>query len=503
MKNSPQSICPGLRVAQVRWLAAVLALLAAAVLRSADTPPVLRAGAYQADVTPDLGVLIPGGFVAPYANHIHDPLYARALVLDDGTTRVAFVVVDNGALPRVLCDEAKRLVQEKSGLAPSHIAISATHSHSAGSALRMSGPDLTQWMDRDGHTESREPLTPYQSFLARRIADSVQCAINQLEPARVGWGVGRVPDVLFNRRWFVQSEVNRRNPFGGVDAVRMNPPVASPELREPAGPIDPEVCFISVQSRAGRPLALLANFSLHYIGGGQPRDISADYFGMFASRIGELLGASSAGVPFVGIMSNGTSGDVIGRDARVRSEPELPYVKMRRVANIVAAEVYRAYQTVIHRDWVKLDARYEDLVLQPRRPTPEMVEYARRVVAGRPAGEAPWHSQEKTYAEMVLQARAAPAQVHVPVQAFRIGDLSVAVTPVETFAEMGLEIKARTPFAKAFTIELANAWFGYMPTPRQHELGGYETWLGVNRLEKEASQKMTATLLRMMESMRP
>jgi hypothetical protein len=74
---------------------------------------------------------------------------------------------------------------------------------------------------------------------------------------------------------------------------------------------------------------------------------------------------------------------------------------------------------------------------------------------------------------------------------------------VETFAEMGLEIKARAPFAKAFTIELANGWYGYMPTVKQHELGGYESWVGVNRLEKEAAPKMVAALLRMMESMRP
>lgn len=479
----------------------VFLLAGATLLRAAD--PVFRAGAYAADITPELGALIPGGFVAPYATGVHDPLHVRALVLDDGETRIAFAVVDSGALPRAVCDEAKRLIKTQSKIPASHVVISATHTHSAGSALRMSGPDLTQWLDRDGHTQPSEPLTPYQSFLIRRIADSVQCAINRLEPARVGWGVGRAEDQLFNRRWFVKAEAIRRNPFGGVDQVRMNPPVASPELIEPAGPVDPEVCFLSVQSRAGRPLALLANFGLHYIGGGLPTELSADYFGMFAARIGELLGGTAEEYPFVGIMSNGTSGDVIGRDARVRIQPEAPYVKMRRVANIVAAEVYRAYQTVTHRDWVKLDARYEELPLQPRRPTAEMMEHARKVLAGRPAGQAPWHAQEKTYAEIVRQAADAPAELRVPVQAFRIGDLGIAVTPVETFAEMGLELKARTPFAKTFTIELANGWFGYMPTVKQHELGGYESWLGVNRLEKEAAPKMVAALLRMMESMRP
>lgn len=480
-----------------------LTLAGAGVLPAADVATGLRAGADRSDITPHLGVLIPGGFVAPYATRVHDPLSVRTLVLDDGTTRIAFVVVDSGALPRVVCDEAKRRVLQQTGMPASHVVIAATHTHSAGSALRMSGPDLTEWLDRDGHTQSREPMSEYQAFISRRIADSVQCAINRLEPARVGWGVGQVADQVFNRRWYVKSEAIRRNPFGGVDAVRMNPPIASPELVEPAGPTDPDVCFVSVQSRSGRPIALLANYALHYIGGGLAAEISADYFGMFAERIGELLGATSQDPPFVGIMSNGTSADVIGRDPRVRVEPEPPYAKMRRVANIVAAEVYRAYQSVQYRNDVKLDVRYEELALQPRRPTPEMLAYAGRVLAGRPAGEKPWHAQERTYAEMVRQAQDAPAQLQVPVQAFRIGDLAIAVTPVETFAEMGLELKARTPFAKAFTIELANAWYGYMPTVRQHALGGYETWLGVNRLEQDAAPKMLATLLRMMESMRP
>jgi neutral ceramidase len=486
----------------VRMICLVV-LAGATVAPATEGNLVLRAGADRTDITPELGVPIPGGFNPPPASHVHDPLHVRTLVLDDGATRIAFVVADNGALPRVVCDEAKRLVKAQSKLPPSHILISATHSHSAGPAMRMAGPSITQWLDLDGFTDSQEPLTAYQKFLARRISASVQNAITRLEPARVGWGAGQVPEHVFNRRWFVKSEKNRRNPFGGVDRVRMNPPIASPDLIEPAGPTDPEVCFLSVQSVNGRPIALLANYSLHYVGRGHPTALSADYFGMFAERIGELLGASRQDPLFVGIMSNGTSGDIKTIDDRKPYDPEGPYVKMRRVANVVAAEVDRACQSINYQNWVKLDVRYEELALEPRRPSPEMVTHARKVLAGRPPGEAPWHSQEKVYSELVLLALAAPERLNVPVQAVRIGDLAIAVTPVETFAEMGLEIKARAPFAKAFTIELANGWYGYMPTVKQHELGGYESWVGVNRLEKEAAPKMVAALLRMMESMRP
>jgi neutral ceramidase len=92
--------------------------------------------------------------------------------------------------------------------------------------------------------------------------------------------------------------------------------------------------------------------------------------------------------------------------------------------------------------------------------------------------------------------------MRVPLQAFRIGELSVAATPIETFVEVGLEIKARTPFSKAFTISIANGAYGYMPTPAQHKLGGYESWLGTNRVEYEAAPKMIARLLTMMQEMR-
>jgi neutral ceramidase len=88
-------------------------------------------------------------------------------------------------------------------------------------------------------------------------------------------------------------------------------------------------------------------------------------------------------------------------------------------------------------------------------------------------------------------------------QAFRIGDLGIAATPIETFVEVGLEMKAKTPFARTFTISIANGSFGYMPTPEQHKLGGYETWLGTNRVEFEAAPKMIARLLAMLKEMKP
>ena len=286
------------------------------------------------------------------------------------------------------------------------------------------------------------------------------------------------------------------NPFGGQDQVVMNPGVSNPNLLEPAGPTDPEVSFISVQSTQGRPIALLANYSLHYVGGVPQGHISADYFAVFADRLQELLKADRQYPPFVGIMSNGTCGDVNNINFRGPSEKNPPYAKMRIVADDVAQEVLRVYQTVKHRDWVRLQAAQDELTLKIRKPSPEMLARARMVIA-RPDTVKPLHIHEKVYAERTLQMEEWPDKIDIILQAFRIGELGVAAIPFETFAETGLEIKAKSPFKPSFTIELANGSYGYLPTPGQHKLGGYETWLGTNRVEIEASQKIVAKLLQL------
>ncbi|HMF72539.1 MAG TPA: hypothetical protein VK616_13770, partial [Flavitalea sp.] len=233
---------------------------------------VFRAGASTSNITPPLGTPIVGNFVEPPATQIHDELHARCLVLDDGTTQLAFVIVDNVGINQKVFDEAKHQIHERTGLPEEHLLMSAVHTHSATSAAGGSGI-------RRGGWNIGKSLDEYQSFLARRISDGVQVAINNLEPARIGWGSGKVPQHLFNRRWKMKDSVV--NPFGEKEIVKMNPGIRNPDLLEPAGATDPQVSFISVESTSGRPIALLGNYSLHYVGGVPTGDISADYFAVF------------------------------------------------------------------------------------------------------------------------------------------------------------------------------------------------------------------------------
>lgn len=448
---------------------------------------VFRAGASTANITPPLGLGIVGNFgVPPPANYIHDDLHARTLILDDGKTKLAFVVVDNVGIIREVFDEAKRIIFEETQIPKEQILISSDHTHSAVSA---SGQGAKR-----GGWNAESPFDDYQLFVIRRIADGVRVALGNLEPARIGWGSGSVPQHVFNRRWKMKNPVI--NPFGGKDQVKMNPGIANPELVEPAGPTDPQVSFISVQSLQGRPIGILANYSLHYVGGVPKDHISADYFAVFADRIQELLKADRQDPPFVGIMSNGTSGDVNNINFRGPAEKLPSYAKMNIVANDVAAEVFKVYQTIEYKNWVPLKAAYSELNLKVRRPDSKMLAYAEKVLA-KPATETPVHSLENTYAQRTLQMNEWPENIDVPMQTFSIGELGIAAIPFEVFTEIGLEIKSRSPFKSSFTIELANGSFGYLPSPEQHKVGGYETWLGTNKVETEASRKIVTEILKL------
>ena len=460
---------------------------------------VFRAGAATSNVTPRIGTFI--NTDRP-ATHINDELLARCLVLDDGRTRLAFAIVDGCIIHQEAFDHAKQRVHELTQLPIDHILISSTHTHSAPDAIgRPQGPrnpeEQKSMVARivDSQKPDKDPV--YYAFLSERIADGIVRAINNLEPARIGWGQGHLPEHLFNRRWFMKPGTPMPNPFGGQDRVKMNPTPGHPGLLEPAGPTDPEVHFISVQSPGGEPIALLANYSLHYVGGVPAHHISADYFGVFATRIGDMLGARRTSRPFVGMLSNGTSGDVNNTDFRSPRGRQAPYDQINRVANSLAAEVYQAHQRIQFRDWVSLDVIHRRLELGVRLPGAADLVRAREIVQ-RAKTYPRMQSPEEVYArEAILLSGFAPT-VPVYLQALRIGELVIGAIPCETFTETGLELRARSPFPATFTIELANGYHGYMPTARQHELGGYESWRARSSyLEKDAAEKIADNLIEM------
>lgn len=453
----------------------------------------LKAGASMVDITPPLGLGIVGNFNVPPATHVHDPLHARSLVLDDGTNKLVFVITDNVGIDQEVYEQAKKMIERETGIPAANLLMAATHTHSATSA----GGDGER---RRAYNKGKE-LDAYQLFLARRMADGVRIALNNLEPARFGWGSGSLPQHVFNRRWKMKEKV--RNPFGEMDEVQFNPGINNPNKKEPAGTTDPEVLFLSVQSVDGRPIALLANYSLHYVGGVPAGHISADYFAVFAEKVKAKIGQTGLAPPFVGFLTNGTSGDVNNINFRGPAVSHKPYEKMNIVAEDLANEVLRVYKDLTYKTDVSLKAARTDLPLAVRKPSRVLYERSLKVRDSRPEDTKFEHSLERAFALRAIQLYEDwPERIEVPLQVFRVGDLGIAAIPFEVFTEMGLEIKNRTPFQKSFTISFANGSYGYLATPAQHKLGGYETWVTITKVEEQASEKITEEILRLFESVK-
>ncbi len=108
---------------------------AVSIVVKADEAVVLKAGAATSNITPALGGEIVGGFQPIPATHIHDELHARCLVLESGQTRLAMVVCDLLGFHRCVSDLARQFIQDETGIPKEHVLISATHTHSATTAL--------------------------------------------------------------------------------------------------------------------------------------------------------------------------------------------------------------------------------------------------------------------------------------------------------------------------------------------------------------------------------
>jgi hypothetical protein len=449
-----------------------------------DAATTLRAGAFAIDITPTKFPVDAAGSMAPWsAVSAHDPLYARCLVLDSGKMTIAIAVCDSCMIPREIFDAAKQKVTQATAIPADRILCCATHTHT--------GVTVTRVFQSQVETE-------YCNYLTEKIAAGIIQAHAQREPARIGWAVGNNPRQVFNRRWHMRPHSAIADPFDrGADKVKMNPPAASKQLLKPAGPIDPDLPILAVQALDGRPIAVLANYSLHYVGGVPPKTLSADYFGEFARQFTRRIDAGQAQPAFVAIMSNGTSGDINNVNFFEGAVNRQPFEQIRLVAADVAESAYAAYQRIEWHDAVPLAMRESEMELAVRRPTADEIVRAKGIL--RRAGDGPYNEIRAIYALESLHLVEYPATVRVKLQAIRIGDLGIVTSPCETFVETGLAIKQESPLPLTFTIELANGYNGYLPTASQHALGGYETWRAKSSyLAVDAEPKIRNRLLEML-----
>lgn len=470
-----------MRAAHVLRNTVILGLLCGApLLAGPEKARTLRAGAAAVDITPRLWpVSLLGSFNDRQATVAHDPLMVRAVVLDDGRMRLALAVCDICVVPRGMFDEAKQIASRRTGIPTSRILMAATHTHSAPSVAPL-------------NAIPRQP--EFMRQLVDGLAEAVARAAEQLQPARIGWGAVGVPEEVFNRRWYLKQEQIGPNPFGQMDRVKMNPRAGSPDLLRPAGPTDPDVSVVSIQTAAGKPLALVANYSLHYVGDVPAGMVSADYFGEFARQIAQRLGADAS---FVAMMTNGTSGDVNNINFPNPRPKVAIFERIRTVASRVADAAQAACRQMQYRDCVELAMAEREIHLAIRKASPAELERAKAVLTEKDDKKLP--PLARYYAQSAVDLAGWPDTTGVKLQAIRIGGLGIVSMPCEVFAEIGLELKRRSPLRPTFVIDLANGYNGYLPTPEQHALGGYETWRATSSsLEVNASRKMTEALLEML-----
>ena len=397
----------------------------------------LRAGAARVDVTPPLGVPYLG--YEPrhaYFRGVHDPLYARAAVLDDGRTRIAIVSVDSiGFDEGILGDgrnfvaEVRRRASEGSGVPEGNVTVAATHAHSTPETLgfRPLPPRASAWAD----------------VLADQMASAVRMAVEDLKPATLRVGKGKLVGVAKNRR-------------------------------TPGGPTDPEVGVVLVERDGGGPI-ILFKFACHPVTVQVQPLVSADFPGE-ACRILEretggralfLQGACGDQNPV-----RGTTGfeDVV-RYGRALGGEVLKGVGMLSLAPPEESPV--------------LSVRSEKLYL-PRRPLPEREPFRRkfeevgdRLGSVRDEGERRRLLRERRLAEEVLVLiDRTPDPVPAEVQLVRMGDLALVCFPGEPFVEVGMEVGRRSPARSTFVVGYANGYVGYLATDKAWDEGGYEVGLG-------------------------
>lgn len=451
-----------------------------------DSPSTCWAGAAQVDTTPPLGTVINGDFVTHYATYIHDPLHAKALVLQKGPITLALVVVDICVMGQELLDHTKRLITEAHGIPASQVMISSTHTHAAGAVeeVHLVQADLA-----------------YRNNLPGLILQAVGNALDNLQPAQIAFGKTDAPQHVLCRRYQMDSSYEPINPVSDkADKIKTNPFGVEAQILRPVATPDPELSFLAVKGLSGEWISILGNYSLHYVGDWDNGTVSADYFGVFSNSLKEKLNASSN---FVGMMSNGTSGDINIWDFLDQDRyPKGLFEKSKLIGEDLASRVVEMLPNLTWEENPDLGAVFEQNLVPRRMPSPEELrESADILKTGKLEYLVPdREGWRKLYAREQLLLAEYPASATVPLQVLSIGSGRIGALPGEFFAATGLKIKEDVP-GPYFTITLANGNVGYVPPSEELANGGYETWrCRISNLQSEAEEEIRTALVSLIHS---
>lgn len=454
--------------------------------------PVMKVGLAERDITPEIGMEQPGGYVKAFHKSFHDPCKVRAAVFDDGTRRVAVVSIDALLIHVPQVQAAREEIERRTGIPADAILIAASHSHSSGpTGMILPGQydHASEFVRKLAYEMSSCADAKYLERVVGAIVDAICAANDGRVPARCGAGVGIEKDVSFNRRFRMKNGLTYTHPGQG-----------NPDIVEVAGPIDPEVGVIGVWDEHGKFLGCIVNFACHATT--SPGGISANWIYFMERVIRGAMEAPEAVVVFL----PGACGDV----TQVDNLSPYAHPSGRRWAEIVGgavgAEAVKVLFKMERGALVPVDYRVKRWTVGRRVPNPERVKKAYELAARDPQqiGHTEWvFAKEIVLLDALLQK--APT-VELEVQAIQIGPVVLLANQAELFCQLGLDMKAGSPFPLTFPVELANGCVGYVPTEEAlgPHGGGYETRLtSYSNLEPTAGTQIVRASLELARALTP
>lgn len=433
----------------------------------------LRLGTAAVKITPSLGTPMAGYYVERASQGVLDDIYAiyaKATVLDDGKTKAAMVVCDLLGLPRSVVVDARRMIEEKTGIPASNVMISATHTHTGPMVI---GDSAIDDLVAGGSKLSKD----YAEQLPKWIAQAVEEAYGRRIPARVSYASEEETKLSFIRRFWMKD-----------GTVRWNPGVGNPNIVRPTGVIDPQVNVVYAEMADRKPLLTYVNFAMHLdtTGGAM---ISADYPATLARRLADYKGPE-----MLTVFANGTCGNINQINvnwAAPQSSPEAA----KRLGTILSAAVLKAYVDLKDVEDTTVRVRTEAVQLPLAKHTDEELRLAREIAARRGANT-PFLDQVQAYRILDVAARDGKP-IEVDVQVIALGrQIAWVALPGEVFVELGLDIKAGSPFQQTNVIELANGVAHYIPNRAAFAEGQYEVIS--TRYAEGAGELLVTTAVRLL-----
>ncbi len=434
-------------------LAMVLLLGMAAARASAASS--LQAGFASVDITPPIGWRMSGYFSERLSTETHDPLLAKAVVLEQERVRVALVFCDLISIEGDLATTARQRASKRTGIPAANILICATHSHTGPlyyGALRKQLHEATAAK----FGEDIHERVDYRDTLAERLADVVARAYRNLQPVTLETGRTEQRGLAFNRRFHMKD-----------GTVVFNPGKTNASIVRPAGMVDPTVGLALFRGRKGQaPLASITAFALHCdtVGG---THYSGDYPHYLELELRRQLGAN-----FLSCFGNGPCGDINHIDVS-HGRPQKGHEEARRIGTTLGQTVLAALPT--------LNAAKPDLAaLGTRIFVPLQTNTAAQIAAAREKMPLVGAKKLKFLEEVEVCRIADLALMNqtrraLEVQTFRLSaDTAIVGLPGEVFTDLGLAIKAKSPFQNTLVLELCNDSIAYVPTQRAFVEGSYE-----------------------------